>query len=128
MRIRGVVISGSKEGSYFMSLKGYKDQFKEKLGFSPFPGTLNIGIDEDEIFKVKKIHNYKLDTVHGFKTFGDVKFVEVTINDEINGALIFPEKTHHPEDVIEVIAPVNLRNTLNLKDGDLVVITIKVIK
>src|SRR5438270_8392425 len=38
----GTVVSGMGEGAYYMSLEGYKIQFKEKLGYEPYPGTLNV--------------------------------------------------------------------------------------
>ena len=38
----GRVVSGMGEGSYYMSLFGYRKQFKEKLGYEPFPGTMNL--------------------------------------------------------------------------------------
>ena len=47
------------EGSYYMSLKGYKKQFKEKLGYEPFPGTLNLKL-EDKIYMDKKKEMIKL--------------------------------------------------------------------
>src|SRR5919197_1426942 len=46
---KGIVISGMGEGAYYMSLDGYKKQFREKLGYEPYPGTLNIKL-QDQIF------------------------------------------------------------------------------
>ncbi len=36
------------------------------------------------------------------------------------GAVIVPERTHYPEDIIEIIAPVKLRDYLNVNDGSIV--------
>ena len=41
----GRIISGMGEGAYYMSLNEYKKQFKEKLGYEPYPGTLNIKLN-----------------------------------------------------------------------------------
>ncbi|HXV45112.1 MAG TPA: DUF120 domain-containing protein, partial [Nitrososphaera sp.] len=38
----GSVVSGMGEGAYYMSLEGYRKQFKQKLGYEPYPGTLNV--------------------------------------------------------------------------------------
>ena len=45
----GIVVSGMGEGAYYMALEGYRKQFKEKLGFEPYPGTLNVKL-VDQIF------------------------------------------------------------------------------
>ena len=42
VEIKGTLISGMGEGAYYMGLKGYTKQFKSKIGYIPFPGTLNV--------------------------------------------------------------------------------------
>ena len=42
--MKAVLFSGLSEGSYYMSLEGYRKQFRSKLGFDPFPGTLNLRV------------------------------------------------------------------------------------
>ncbi|MFA4935510.1 MAG: DUF120 domain-containing protein, partial [Candidatus Methanoperedens sp.] len=59
------------------------------------------------------------------RTFGSGSCFNVRISD-IKGAVITPERTHYPEDIIEVIAPLNLRDYLNIKDGS--VVHVEVIK
>lgn len=44
--LEGRVVSGMGEGAYYMSLEGYRKQFREKLGYEPFPGTLNIKLSD----------------------------------------------------------------------------------
>jgi riboflavin kinase len=39
-------------------------------------------------------------------------------------AIVIPEIADYPEDVLEVIAPINLRDKLSLKNGDTVQIKI----
>jgi len=53
------------------------------------------------------------------RTFGEASCFNVMIKD-VRGAVIIPERTHYPEDVIEVIAPLNLREYLKVKDGSIV--------
>ena len=38
--LKGTLVTGMGEGAYYMSLKGYTKQFKSKIGYVPFPGTL----------------------------------------------------------------------------------------
>lgn len=126
MKIEGIIISGTKEGSYFISQKTYNQQFKDKLGFQPFPGTLNIQVREHNLTLVTQIPDEEKGIIEGKGDFGDVKFIKAELNNRIDGALLFPVKTHHPQDILEFIASENLRETLNLKDGDMVTLDINI--
>ena len=128
MKILGFVISGTKKGGYFLSQKFYSEQFKEKLGFKPFPGTLNIQIQEENLEQIAKIPEEEIGIIEGEEEFGTVKYIKASLNDTIKGALVFPVKTQHPQDILEFIAQENLREKLNLKDGELVNLDINVIK
>lgn len=123
--LNGKVITGLGEGQYYISLEGYRTQFREKLGFDPYPGTLNIKLDPQSIELRKRISaDIK---ISGFKnqnrTFGRGSCFNARISD-IKGAVIIPERTHYPEDIIEVIAPVNLRQYLNVVDGSTVAVEV----
>ncbi len=125
MIIRGVIISGTRKGSYFVSRKVYSDQFEHILGFKPFPGTLNIELSEEDLERIINILKQKMGIIHGKDGFGDVKYIKSTLNNKINGALLFPAKTEHPPKILEFIASENLREDLKLKDGDLVTLMLK---
>jgi len=116
--LSGKIVTGLGEGQYYIALDGYRTQFIEKLGFDPYPGTLNVRLDTNSIDLRKKIAQSI--RISGFtdqnRTFGKGSCFRVRISD-IEGAVITPERTHYPEDIIEIIAPVNLRERLELKDG-----------
>ncbi len=120
--IKGKVFSGVGEGRYYVSLKGYKEQFKEKLGFDPYPGTLNLKIPKEQLYFRRRLEEEDGILIEGFKTpdrtFGDVKAFKCKVNG-IEGAIVLPKRTHYPSDVLEVMAPVKLRN-YGIKDGDFV--------
>ena len=42
MEITGIVTTGLGKAAYFLGQDFYKNQFRERLGFTPFPGTLNL--------------------------------------------------------------------------------------
>ncbi len=119
--LSGKVITGLGEGQYYISLEGYRKQFREKLGFDPYPGTLNLKLDPQSIELRKRITGHI--RISGFtdenRTFGKGSCFNVRISD-IDGAVITPERTHYPEDIIEIIAPLNLRNYLDIRDGSAV--------
>ena len=121
--IRGRVFSGIGEGRYYVSLEGYRRQFIEKLGFDPYPGTLNLKIPKEQMYFRRMLEKEEGILIEGFstadRTFGEVKSFKCKVNG-IEGAVVMPKRTHYPEDVLEVIAPVKLRDVLKLKDGDYV--------
>lgn len=125
MEIKGIVVRGTKKGAYFMSQAIYRDQFEEKLGFRPFVGTLNVQVEDKNVPKVKKLLKSDILEIKGEETFGDVKYKKATLNGEVEGAVVFPEKTRHLMDVVEFIAPQNLKETYHISDGDSVTITIE---
>lgn len=122
----GCVITGLGEGEYYTTLEGYKRQFQGKLGFTPFPGTLNLRLDSQSIAAREILDVWKGIGIEGFeseqRTFGGGKcFPCKIINDRAEGiksAVIIPDRTHYPEDVLEIISQVYLRCELQLKDGD----------
>jgi riboflavin kinase len=121
--IEGVVFSGLGEGSYYVTNKGYRTQFINKLGFDPYPGTLNLRIENE--FDSKTLEELKIFpgiTIKGFKnrarTYGSVKCFLTLICNRIRGAVVLAFRTHYDSSVIEVISPTYLRDTLDLKDED----------
>src|SRR5664279_2886503 len=118
MEVKGIISSGMGKGRYFMSQDIYIDQFQDKLNFKPFVGTLNITIEPDEITLIMNIPQDNFSLVRGKGKLGDVKFIKAVLNGIVQGALVFPAKTKHTEDVLEFISNKNLRESLKLKDGD----------
>ncbi len=120
IEITGEVVSGLGEGRYYIMKEGYYRQIKEKLFFEPYPGTLNIKVYPKDMQKVETLKNLPGICIKGFvsegRTFGDVKAFLCTINGK-DAAVIIPERSHYT-DIIEVIAGKNLREELNLEDGD----------
>ena len=129
IELNGSVISGLGEGAYYMSLKGYTKQFKAKIGYVPFPGTLNIKLNQLQttqiIQQLDEIDNMTLDPFSdGKRTYGWVKCFHAILNDSIKCELIRLERTHHDNSVIELISKNNLRKTARLKTGSKVTVRI----
>src|SRR3989338_2279721 len=45
--LKGIVVGGVGEGGYYVGLSSYQNQFKKKLGFNAYPGTLNISVERN---------------------------------------------------------------------------------
>ena len=153
--ISGTVEKGIGEGSYYVSQKQYQQQFKAKLGFTAFPGTLNLKINKEELAQF--IANKESIDISGFATktrsFGSITTHKIKIlwnsknskglensknhpkskilecaqksfafptfqSNNIEAAIVKPKRARHPEDIIEIIAPVNLRQELKLDNKD----------
>ncbi len=114
--LEGVVMAGLGEGRYYLSRPGYTRQFMASLGFCPYPGTLNVKLNEP--FDPPSQQAIR---IAGFeeagRTFGKCSCFKIRING-IQGAIVLPEKSSHRPDVVEIIAPFNLRELLCLQDGD----------
>jgi riboflavin kinase len=120
--LEGVVFTGLGEGAYYTLKEQYRKQFIERLGFDPYPGTLNLRLTTDYDTKTRsELETYPSIEVEGFKsedrTFGVVRCYPATIDNKVKGAIITALRSHYDASVVEIIAPVNLRKHLKLKDG-----------
>ena len=131
VELKGTLISGMGEGAYYMSLKGYTKQFKSKIGYIPFPGTLNVRLDkkihQEAIKQFENLGGIIIESFSdGKRTYGWVKCFHAKINQSINCELIILERTHHDNSIIELISKVCIRKSAKLKNGSQVTITIPI--
>lgn len=129
--ISGEVISGIGEGSYYMKIPGYKKQFVQKLGFRPYPGTLNLKLKSGEDVKLRQaLQDFEGIAIEGFtynrRTFGPAKCFRASIGG-VEGAVVIPARSHHGFNSLEVIAPEKIRDAAKLKDGDVVIVEVEVL-
>lgn len=122
LELKGNIISGMGEGAYYMSMKGYTKQFKEKLGYVPFPGTLNVKLKDKEFSEARRsLDAYDGIMINGFsdgkRTYGWVKCYPAKINNSIDGALITLERTHYDDSIMELISHTNIKKATKLSNG-----------
>ena len=130
--LQGFVTSGMGEGRHYISLPGYMEQFIEKLGYEPFAGTLNVDLTEESVRARAGMASLEPVTIEGWeddeRTYGPAFCypASVEVGDSIYepAHVIAPERTHHDEDQLEVIAPEKLREALGLDDDDEVTINV----
>ena len=126
MKIDGEVTTGLGKAAFFLSQEFYTREFEKNLGFVPFPGTLNVVVSDDHLDEINEIKNSCENLIKPDEGFGAVKYIQAILNDEVEGAIVFPAKTTHEENYLEFIAENRLRDELNLEDGDVVSLDQKV--
>ncbi|AUV80464.1 riboflavin kinase [Salinigranum rubrum] len=131
--LEGNVTGGMGEGKHYISLSGYMEQFRERLGYEPYPGTLNIDLAADSVRVRAGIRSLDAVPIDAWeddeRTFGSATCYAARLTGDeetYEGAhIIVPDRTHHDETQLEVIAPDRLRDALGLDDGERVVVTVE---
>ncbi|GAA0223243.1 DUF120 domain-containing protein [Halobacterium noricense] len=132
--LSGTVTGGMGEGRHYISLPGYMAQFTERLGYEPFPGTLNIELTAESVRARSAMEALEPIPIDGWedgdRTYGPAvcypATVETADGDSYEQAhVIAPERTHHDEDQVELIAPAKLRDELGLDDDDHVTVHVE---
>ena len=132
LTITGTITSGMGEGAYYMSMKGYTKQFKSKLGYVPYPGTLNVQLKEKKFSEaISQLSNYEGVKINPFsdgkRTFGWVKCFKSKINNKIDCELILLERTHHDTTIVEFISKSNIRKALKIGNKSNVKVKISIL-
>ncbi len=119
-QFKGKVVSGVGDGKYYLSLPGYAKPLEKHFGFKPYPGTLNLEIPPEQLELRLQLKAKNALTIPGFshkgRELGPIHCFPCKIG-KISGVLVFPERSHHGLNVLELMAHVDLRKALGLKDG-----------
>jgi CTP-dependent riboflavin kinase len=125
LTIYGTVISGAGTGSTFISIPWAQQQVEAKLGFPPYPGTLNLQLPHDLAAKIKRrLQESEGHTIDPAPGYFPARCFKASIMHTINGAIVLPQTPDYPPTLLEVIAPIDLRQAFALADGDAVELTI----
>ena len=126
IKLSGKVFSGGGEGKNFLNLPWVKRQIQEKLGFTPYLGTLNVKLSKENLKRKKlleKTHSIKVCPADGYSSG---ILIKASI-DTLECAIVVPGVADYPKALLEIIAPVNLRKTLQLEDGSEVTVTVNLL-
>lgn len=143
-RIQGKVASGLGRAQVFMSQPHYQEQFRDVLGATAWPGTLNIELmgENLEIYAGLRavaglsdgdtIEDVEPRRINGFeregRSFGGATAFPASISKDGSSwhgcAILIPDLTRHTE-TAEIIASSFLRELLPVDDGDFVSLIIK---
>ena len=126
--LEGKIVSGAQQAAFFTQLDWVQEQLQDKYGFKPFPGTLNLEIEGEHSAFIETLQKKKLiELVPPDPKFCTAKTIPAIIGD-IEGVVIIPEEdvNIHAANIIELIAPVKVKEALDVKDGDRLELLLKI--
>lgn len=124
----GVIFSDLGLASSFMALNWVQCALKQSLGFTPFPATLNVrpkSAADAETWRRVRDETPGLPLASAEGGFCSARLYPVNIRagedyarEATRGAILLPHVKDYPNDKIEIVAPVRLKDHLGLRDGD----------
>jgi phosphoglycolate phosphatase len=120
--IRGRLTTGVGQGKHFTRLDWARLQFIDKLGIDPFPGTINVIVDDSESMSVwvrlKDTPGVRIDNPNRGSHDCNARCFQVSIEGQVDAAIVLPEFAGYLPNQIEVIAAIGVRDALGIDDGD----------
>ena len=120
--LTGDVTAGIGQGQHFTQLGWARAQFIDRLGIEPFPGTLNLNVHHPlstSIWnRLKDTPGIRIENPNNGPQDCDARCYLVSINGQIDAAIVYPEVAGYPPKQIEIIAAIGVRDTLDVADGD----------
>lgn len=116
LELEGTVFTGKSTGKRFVTLPWVISQVEQNLGFTPYPGTLNIRLAGENLDKRKMLDSKQGITIQPEQGFLPGTVFRATVAG-LECAVVVPDIPGYPNDVLEVISPLYLRGKLGLSDG-----------
>jgi CTP-dependent riboflavin kinase len=124
-KIDSIIFSHLGQASSFMALDWVQAALKKSLGFAPFPATLNVRPKMEEDARIWQAVQENLPGIPlppPVSGFCAARLYRVAVvgpgSAQATGAVLLPSVVDYPKDKIEIVAAVQLKSALGLKDGD----------
>jgi riboflavin kinase len=125
-RINAIVFSDLGRASSFMSLNWVQQGVQKSLGFTPYPATLNVrprALEDGRVWETvrKESPGIPLPANDGAFCSARLYPIEIETSSQLQrtkGAVLVPEVNGYPNDKLEIIAPVRIKDAYGLNDGD----------
>lgn len=124
--VKGVVFSDLGRAGEFLRLDWVRDAIRERVGFDPFPGTLNLRVGGEDLGRWEQVRRSRGKIVlpspdpafcNAFLLTGSLRGWGASESRE-RVAVVAPEVEGYPGDKLEVVAAVSLKQTRSVRDGD----------
>jgi CTP-dependent riboflavin kinase len=120
--IKGRLATGIGQGRHFTRLDWARRQFIDKLGIDPFPGTVNLLIEDpadlESWRRFRESPGIRIDNPGNGPHDCDARCYPIRLAGRIDAAIVLPEVEGYPANQVEVIAALNVREALCAADGD----------
>ena len=125
--VKGVVFSDLGRAGAFLGVDWVRDAIRERVGFDPFPGTLNVRARGADLTRWEQVRNHGGKIVlsspdpafcNAFLFTGSLEGWESQPESHERIAVVVPEVKEYPADKLEIIAAVSLKQTRSVRDGD----------
>ena len=119
IRFRGKVLSGRGEAKGFMKIDWVREQCRSAAGFEPYPGTLNLQVNEHTFSVVRRLAmslGQRIIPPVEAADFCEARLLPLEVHGQ-RAAVIYPMVNEYYSDIIEVIAPVLFKDTPGVRDG-----------
>jgi len=123
VEVKARVAAGLKVAGGFFELDWVKQQISGKLGFVPFPGTLNLVLSPTEGPKLQRLimENAPIALEPPINSgFCRAVCYPVSLENSEESAVILPLVDNYPATKLEIMAPFHIKSKLKLHEGDLV--------
>ncbi len=134
LRLLGRVMTGMKEGRFYLSIPEYKEQIRKALGHNVYAGTLNLRLSNEKSIEGKRmLMGISGIDIAGFRKngrlLGGAKLFKAGIigrRGSCEGAVIVPYRSHYGTEIVEIVSSDNLRKKLKLKNRDEVEVSVRI--
>ncbi len=125
--MKGVVFSDLGRAGAFLGVDWVRQAVRERIGFDPYPGTLNLRLSGDDLFRWQEVRRNGARIVlpspdpgfcDAFLYRGFLEDGASTDGPRETVAAVVPEVKDYPADKLELIAAVSLKQTRLVRDGD----------
>lgn len=120
---RGVVVEGRGYAAPLMSTSQLQEIISRTLGMNIVPGTLNVRLPKrfngtlDRYVSVEEL-GFQPGNMPGVPDRKGLRFAEVLIAGRFLGFVFQGDEPDYPRNQVELISTHNLRQSLDLRDGD----------
>jgi CTP-dependent riboflavin kinase len=125
--LNGKVVGGVRKAAYFTQLDWVQEQCMEKLGFRPYPGTLNVEISEESLSIIEALQKEQgIELIPPDTKFCAARAMLLSV-ESASGAIIIPAEDVrvHGKNIVEIISPLRLKDALQVDDGDSLTLIVK---
>ena len=124
VRLVGRLVSGQGVARTFTRAEWARSAFMAAVGIDPYPGTLNLSVADGPERAAWLAARGRRGIVMAAPNaaFCDGRLFRATVSASgrppIDGAVVVPMVAMYPEDQLEIIAAIGLRDALGVADGD----------